>query len=134
MKPFFCGATKPKMFNMVVPVHSRFKGLVNFGAPSMENSFQFRKTSSLFCLVQNGPKVTWVACIGLRERSKWSLRCARDVLEAFLKTFSNTWDTQSQEAACIKFQTNMEKLWIIDYGLCFFFKQHGPHGPLIVMI
>ena len=35
--------------------------------------FEVRKASSLFCLVQNGPEVTWVACIGLRERSKMSL-------------------------------------------------------------
>ena len=41
-------------------------------------------SESLFCLVQNGPVVTWFACIGLREPSKWSLECARAFLEAFL--------------------------------------------------
>ena len=27
---------------------------------------EVQKASSLFCLVQNGPGVTWVACIGLK--------------------------------------------------------------------
>ena len=36
-----------------------------------------------FCLVQNGPGVTWVACIGHRERSKWSFGYERAFLEVF---------------------------------------------------
>ena len=59
-----------------ISAHSRFRGLVNCWAPSMENSFQvakfffeFQKSSSIFCLVQNCPAVIWVACIGLREFS-----------------------------------------------------------------
>ena len=63
---------------------------MNCGDPTMENRFQVakflfeaRKASSLFCLVQNGPGITWVACIALRERSKWSLWCERAFLEAF---------------------------------------------------
>ena len=53
--------------------HSRFRDSVNCGAPSMEkrfqvakNSFEVQKDSSLFCLVQNIPGVTWVACIDLK--------------------------------------------------------------------
>ena len=66
---------------------------IGFDSPNLY--FEVRKAFSLFCLVQNGPGVTWVACISLRERSKWSLGCARAFLEAFW-TFCNTWDTQSQ--------------------------------------
>ena len=98
--------------------HSRFRRSVNYGAPSMENSFQVakflfevQKTASLFCLVQNGPGVIWVACLGLRECSKWSLRCARAFLEVFW-TFSNTWDTQSQQAARMQFPKKYG-IWII---------------------
>ena len=64
---------------------------MNCGAPSMENRFQVAKilfevikASSLFNLVQNGPEVTWIACIGLRDRSMWSLGSARTFLAAFL--------------------------------------------------
>ena len=71
--------------------YSLFRSSVKCGAPLMENRFQVAKflfevwkASSLFCLVQNGPGLTWVACIGLRERSKWSLGCARSFLETFL--------------------------------------------------
>ena len=63
-------------------------------APSMGNGFQVakflfevQKASSLFCCVQNGPEVIWVACIGLRGSSKLSLRSARAFSEAFW-TFS----------------------------------------------
>ena len=35
-------------------------------------------------LVQNGQGDTGVACIGLRERSKWALGCERAFLEVFL--------------------------------------------------
>ena len=75
---------------LIIQAHSRFRGSVNCGDPTMENRFQVakflfeaRKASSLFCLVQNGPGITWVACIALRERSKWSLWCERAFLEAF---------------------------------------------------
>ena len=61
-----------------------FKFRAHSRAPSRENrfqvakfSFEVRKSSSLFCLAQYGPGVTWVACIGLRECSKWSLGCQR---------------------------------------------------------
>ena len=71
-------------------VHSRFRGSVNCWDPAMENRFQVTiflfkvwKASILFVLVQNGPGVTWVACIGLRENTKWSFRCERAFLEAF---------------------------------------------------
>ena len=57
---------------LTVTVHIRFRGSVNCWAPSMENCFQVakfvfevQKASSLFCLVQNGPGVTWDACICL---------------------------------------------------------------------
>ena len=60
----------------------------------MENGFQVakflfevQKTSNLFCLVQNGPVVIWVACIGLRGSSRGSLRSERGFSEAFW-TFS----------------------------------------------
>ena len=60
----------------------------------MENGFQVakflfevQKTSNLFCLVQNGPVVIWVACIGLRVSSKLSFRSVRAFSEAFW-TFS----------------------------------------------
>ena len=72
------------------PTHSRFRGSVNCGALTMENSFQVakylfkvQKASSLFCLVQYCTAVIWVACIGLREGSKWSLRSSRAFSEAF---------------------------------------------------
>ena len=59
--------------------HRCFSGSVNSWAPSMGNGFQFakflfevQKASSLFCCVQNGPVVIWVACIGLRGSSKLS--------------------------------------------------------------
>ena len=48
--------------NHLITAHSRFRGSVNCGAPSMENKFQVvkfsyevQKSSSLFSLVQNGP-------------------------------------------------------------------------------
>ena len=44
----------------------------------------FKSASSLFGLVQKDPGVTWVACVGLKACSKWSLGCARAFLEAFL--------------------------------------------------
>ena len=60
----------------------------------MENGFQVakflfevQKTSNLFCLVQNGPVVIRVACIGLRGSSRGSLRSERVFSEAFW-TFS----------------------------------------------
>ena len=71
----------------VVPIHSRFRGSVNYGALSMENSFQ---VANFLFKVQNGPGVIWVACIGLSERSKCSLRFASAFLGAFW-TVSNTW-------------------------------------------
>ena len=99
-------------------VHSRFRGSVICGAPSMENRFQVakflfkvRKASSLFCLVQNGPGVTWIAYIGLKEHSKWSLGCAGAFLEAFFDLF-NTCNTQSQQAVPKEFQNNHGK-WIV---------------------
>ena len=67
---------------------------MNRWAPSMGNGFQVakflfevQKASSLFCCVQNGPVVIWVACIGLRGSSKLSWRSARAFSEAFW-TFS----------------------------------------------
>ena len=45
--------------------------------------FKFKRLLVLF-LVQNGPGVTWVACIGLKEGSIRFLGCARAFLEAFL--------------------------------------------------
>ena len=74
--------------------HRCISGSVDSWAPSMENGFQVpkflfevQKASSLFCLVQNGPVVIWVACVGLIWSSKWSLRSARAFSEAFW-TFS----------------------------------------------
>ena len=49
--------------------------------------FEVQKTSNLFCLVQNGPVVIWVACFGLRGSSRGSLRSERGFSEAFW-TFS----------------------------------------------
>ena len=93
----------------------------------MENSFQVakfvfqvRKTSSLFCLVENGPEVIWVACIGLilydirllGHRPKfdylndWPQRAFLVILKV-----CNTKDTQSQRAAHMKLQN---KLWNMD--------------------
>ena len=50
----------------------------------MENRFQaakllfeVQKAYIIFCLVQNGPAVSWFVCIGLNERSKCSLGCER---------------------------------------------------------
>ena len=76
----------------VFPVHSPFRGSVNCWAPLMENFFQVakfvlkvkKKSFKFFCLVQKNPGIIWVACIGLRYYSKWSLGCARAFLEAFL--------------------------------------------------
>ena len=61
-------------------MHSTFRGSVNCGAPLIEDKFQVTK----FLSCPNGPGVTWVACISLSKRSKWSLGCARALLEAFL--------------------------------------------------
>ena len=119
-------------------VHSRFRGSVNCGAPSMENSFQVAKfiyedqnASSLFCPVHYGPAVIWVACIGLRESSKWSLRSAKAFSEAFW-TFCQNWDTQSQQAALMQFQKISWNMNI--YTKIYHKGHHGPHGPLIFMI
>ena len=75
-------------------MHRCFSGSVNSWAPSMENSFQVakflfevQKASSLFCWVQNGPVVIWVACIGLRGSSKLPLSSESAFSEAFW-TFS----------------------------------------------
>ena len=72
-------------------VHSRFRGSVNCRTRSLENrfqvakfSFEVQKSSILFCQVQNGPGVTWVVCIGLRDHSQSSLGCERVFLEEFL--------------------------------------------------
>ena len=91
----------------VVTVQSRFRGSVNCGALSMENSFQVANFSFK---VQNGPGVIWVACIGLSERSKCSLRCASAFLGAFW-TVSNTWDTQLQQAVRMKF-SKYHGIWL----------------------
>ena len=48
---------------------------------------EVQKTLNLFCLVQNGPVVIWVACIGLRGSSWGSLISDRGFSEAFW-TFS----------------------------------------------
>ena len=96
---------------------SRFRDSVNCGASSMENNFlvakfvfKVRKISSLFCLVQNGAEVIWVACIGISERSKWYSRCARAFLEAFW-TYITSWDTQSMWFVHMPFR---RKLWNVD--------------------
>ena len=67
---------------------------MNSWAPSMGIGFQVakflfevQKASSLFCCVQNGPVVIWVAWIGLRGSSKLSWRSERAFSEAFW-TFS----------------------------------------------
>ena len=77
-----------------IAVHTCISGSVNSLAPSMENGFQVakflfevQKASSLVCLVQNGPVVIWVACIGLRGSYKLSLTSVRAFSEAFW-TFS----------------------------------------------
>ena len=44
--------------------------------------FEVQKTSNLFCLVQNGPVVIWVARIGLIGSSRGSLRSERGYSEA----------------------------------------------------
>ena len=49
--------------------------------------FEVQKTSNIFCLVQNGPVVIWVSCIGLRGSSRGSLRSERDFSGTFW-TFS----------------------------------------------
>ena len=49
--------------------------------------FEVQKTSNLFCPVQNGPVVIWVARIGLIGSSRGSLRSERGFSEAFW-TFS----------------------------------------------
>ena len=49
-----------------------------------------------FCLVQNCPAVIWVACIDIRESSKWFLMSASGFSEAFW-TFIQNWDPQSQQ-------------------------------------
>ena len=49
--------------------------------------FEVQKTSNLFCLVQNGRVVIWVARIGLIGSSRGSLRSERGFSEAFW-TFS----------------------------------------------
>ena len=74
--------------------HTCISGSLNRLAPSMETGFQVtkflfevQKASSLVCLVQNGPVVIWVACIGLRGSSKLSLTSVRAFSEAFW-TFS----------------------------------------------
>ena len=36
-----------------------------------------------FCIVQNGPVVMWIACIGHRGSFQWSLKSARTFSEAF---------------------------------------------------
>ena len=41
--------------------------------PSTKFLFEIQKTSNLFCLVQNGPVVIWVAYIGLKGSSRGSL-------------------------------------------------------------
>ena len=75
---------------MVYTAHTCISGSVNSWAPSMENGFQVAKflfevqmASSLVCLVQNGPVVIWVACIGLRGSSKLSLTSVRSFSDAF---------------------------------------------------
>ena len=70
---------KPIHYNSCIWDHSRFRGPVNCGAPLMNNTFQIakfsfevRKSSSLFCTVQNGPGVTCVPHLCLMKCSKWS--------------------------------------------------------------
>ena len=82
---------------------------MNCGTNLIENGFQVakfifevQKAPSLFCHVQKYPWVIRVAYISLRKLSEGSLRCARAFLEAF-GTFCNTWDTQSQQGARMKF-------------------------------
>ena len=77
-----------KIVNLIV--HTCISGSVNSWAPSMENGFQVAKflfkvqmASSLVCLVQNGPVLIWVACIGLRGSSKLSLTGVRAFSEVF---------------------------------------------------
>ena len=142
----FCRKRQEKLLNVLLifhtllqcNAHSCFRGSVNCGFPSMENSFQVAKflvkvqeASSLFCLVQNGPVVIWVACFGLRDSAKWSLRSARAFSEAFW-TMSQNWDTQSQQAASMQFQKNS---WNMNIYTKIYHKSHNdPHGPLIFMI
>ena len=78
----------------VYSAHSCFRGSVTCGAPLMENSFQVAKfevqrLQVIFVCTKKWPGVIWVACIGLRKRSEWSLRCAGAFLESFW-TFYNT--------------------------------------------
>ena len=81
---------------VMLPAHTCFSGSVNSWAHSMEYGFQVdkfllevQKASSLVCLVQNGPVLIWVACIGHRGSSKLSLRSVRAFSEAFLEAFCN---------------------------------------------
>ena len=105
---------------------------MNCGAPLMEHRFQIpkikfevQKATFLFCLVQNGPGVSWVACKGLRERFKWSLGCTRSFL-GFFMTFCNTCNTQSQQAARIEFQKNdIKEILMLKIIM-------APDGPLIL--
>ena len=53
----------------------------------MKYLFEVQKASSLFCPVQKGPVVIWVARIGLRGSSQLPLRRERAFSEAFW-TFS----------------------------------------------
>ena len=70
--------------------HSHFRDSLNCGAPSMNYMFhivnflfEVQKASSHLSGL-NGQGVTKVACIDLRDCSKWSLGCARVFLESLL--------------------------------------------------
>ena len=81
--------------------HSRFRGSVNFGALTFnENFFKsiFNRLQVFFCLVQRGPVVILVVCIGPRQSYRWSLRSARAVSETFW-TVSLNWDTVPKSCA-----------------------------------
>ena len=51
--------------------------------PSTKFLFEIQKTSNLFCLVQNGPVVIQVACIGLKWSSRGSLSSERSFSRPF---------------------------------------------------
>ena len=110
--------------------HSRFRGSVNCGATSIENRFQVAKFYLkskrflvFFCLVQNGPGVTWVACIGL----KVVLKGCKVVLEAFLNLLFHLQHTVT--ASCAHGIPKNYGKWIV-----MLIKIMAPDGPLIFII
>ena len=95
---------------MILITHSRFRGSVNRGAPSLENWFQVEKFSI------SGPK-GFFNCYASHGLPILSSQCVlsgpQGVQDPFLGHFltsCNTCNTQSQRAAHMEFP----KIWLID--------------------